>query len=158
VVSRAVMELLEQEAKKRGVSVEEYILDLMSERADPESCALRYAEVAEGLLEEALEELGRGDVRGAAEKTWEATALAVKAYAYWRERRRLASHGEMWEYKDRMAHELGEWIREAWLAANAMHICFCEGWCTKADVEVAYKYVKRLVEEVRERIAHKPKT
>lgn len=39
-------------------------------------------ETALDLLEEAREELGKGNVRQAAEKLWGAAALAVKAHAY----------------------------------------------------------------------------
>lgn len=35
--------------------------------------------------------------------------MAVKAYAEWREARRLASHRELWEYKRKMEKELGRW-------------------------------------------------
>ena len=60
-----------------------------------------------------------------------ATALTVKAYAWWKESRKLSSHGELWEYKDKLVVELGEWVEDSWNAGNSMHICFYEGWCTK---------------------------
>lgn len=51
------------------------------------------------LLKDAKEESGKGDVCQAAEKTWGAVALAIKAYAAWyKDKKRLASHGELWEY------------------------------------------------------------
>jgi len=40
---------------------------------------------------------------------WGAAALAVKAYALWREGRRLAGHRELWEYKSIVADEVGGW-------------------------------------------------
>ncbi len=36
-------------------------------------------------MREAREEYRKGNVRQATEKVWEATALTVKAYAYWKE-------------------------------------------------------------------------
>ncbi len=60
---------------------------------------MEYVEVAEDFLRRAREELKGGDVRQATEKVWGAAALAVKAYAKWREGRRLVSHGELWEYR-----------------------------------------------------------
>jgi hypothetical protein len=66
-------------------------------------------------------------VRQAAERVWGVVALAVKAYAYWRDGRRLISHGELWEYMRRMAKEMGSWVRDAWNAGNTMNICFYEG-------------------------------
>ena len=84
---------------------------------------------------------------------WGVAALAVKAYAYWRDGRRLASHGELWEYKSRVAEEVGEWVLHAWSEAVHMHVCFYEGWCRPEDVEAALKAVERLVKAVAERIA-----
>ncbi len=50
----------------------------------------------------------KGDVQQAAEKLWGAAALAVKAYASWREGKRLASHRELWEYSKKLINELEE--------------------------------------------------
>ncbi len=137
-----------EEAEKLGVSVDEYLVELVSQGLDPESRAVEYIRAAKSLLEESREELRRGNVRQAAEKLWGAAALAVKAYAYWRDGRRLSSHGELWEYKRRLEDELGEWVGDAWAHASTMHICFYEGWCGKRDVATAHKRVKKLVEEL----------
>ena len=137
-----------EEAEKHSISVEEYLLELLSQGLDPRDRALEYIEAAEDLLEEAREELGKGNVRQAAEKLWGAAALAVKAYAYWREGKRLTSHGELWEYKRIMEDELGEWVSDSWYAANTMHICFYEVWCKEKDVSTAQKRVEKLVKEV----------
>ncbi len=138
-----------EEAERLGVTVEEYLVELLSQSLDPKDRAREYVEAARELLEEAREELERrSDIRQASEKLWGATALAIKAYALWREGRRLRSHGELWEYKDKIAAELGEWVRDVWNAANSMHVCFYEGWCTWEDVEKAYGKVERLVEAV----------
>ena len=87
-------------------------------------------------------------MRQAAEKAWGAAALAVKAYAMWREERRLASHGELWRYTEVLVKELGEWVSDAWAQAAAMHVCFYEGWCTPRHVEEALKRIERLVGRV----------
>ena len=68
--------------------------------------------VKELTKEQAVEELWKGDVGQATEKVWVAAALAVKAYAEWKERRRLTSHGELWEYMRRMVKEPELWVRE----------------------------------------------
>ncbi len=75
---------VKEEAEKLGVSVEEYLVELLSQGLDPKDRAVEYVDAAESLLDEAREELGKGNVRQAAEKLWGATALTVKAYAYWR--------------------------------------------------------------------------
>ena len=146
-------ERVRREASRRGLTPEEYIIELVEADADPRERALDYIEAAEGLLEEARGELKRGDVRQAAEKTWGAVALAVKAYAAWRDGVRLASHRDLWLYKDRVAEELGEWVARVFREASSLHTCYYEGWCTRRDVEEVIAGVEKLVREVKGRVA-----
>ena len=148
IVRGRLAKRLREEARRLGVTVDEYLVEVLSQGLDPKSRAVEYVEAAESLLEEVREELERGKVRQAAEKLWGATALAVKAYANWRHGKRLTSHRELWEYKRRLEDELGEWVSDAWNAGNTMHICFYEGWCAEKDVGTAYKRVERLVREI----------
>jgi len=143
---------IREKAAKLGVSVDEYIVELLTQTLDPKTKAIEYIEVAEELLKEALEELEKDNVRQAAEKLWGAGALAIKAYAYWKDGRRLSSHGELWEYKRGLEEEFGEWISDAWAQASTMHICFYEGWCARKDVENAYKRIEKLIKEVASKI------
>ncbi len=78
--------------------------------------------------------------------------MSIKAYVLWREGRRITSHGEPWRYKDRVAEELGDRVRDAWYAGHAMHTCFYENLCTRGDVEKALRYAEKLVEEVEARV------
>ena len=151
-VPKTIAKRIREEAKKLGMTRDEYLLELVTQSLDPGDRAVEYIEVAKELLQQAWEELGKGDVRQAAEKVWGAAALAVKAYAWWREGKRLTSHGELWEYKRRLEEELGEWVSDAWAQANTMHVCFYEGWCARKDIENALKRVKKLVEEIASRI------
>ncbi len=137
-----------EEAERLGISVDEYLVGLLSQDLDPKDKALEYVKAAEDLLEEAREELGKGNVKQAAEKLWEAAALTVKAYAYLRDGKRLTSHGELWEWKRRLEDEPGEWVHDAWADATAMHVCFYEDWCKEKDVATARKRVERPVKEV----------
>ena len=152
VVRGRLARRVREEAEKLGVSVDEYLVELLSQGLDPREKAVEYIEAAEELLREAREELGKGNVRQAAEKLWGASALAVKAYAYWREGKRLTSHGELWEYKRRLEEEFGEWVHDAWMNATGMYVCFYEGWCAEKDVSTAYKRIERLVKEVSSKI------
>ncbi|WP_048191473.1 PaREP1 family protein [Pyrolobus fumarii] len=151
-IPRSLAERARKEAEKLGLGLEEYIIELLAEGLDPKDRAQEYVEAALELLGQAREELERGDIRQAAEKLWGATALAIKAYAWLRDGRRLASHGELWEYSKRLIDELGEWVFDAWMAANGMHTCFYEGWCTRGHVERALKRIERLVREVATRV------
>ena len=149
---RRIAERLIAEARRLGTSLEDYIVELALGNLDPPERAREYIEAARELLDQAREEIRIGDVRQAAEKVWGAAALAVKAYAAWRDGRRLASHRELWEYKRVLQGELGSWVSDAWAQASAMHTCFYEGWCSADDVKDALERVKRLVEEVERRI------
>ena len=144
-----------EEAEKLGLGVDEYLVEVLSQGLDPQGRAREYVEAAEDLLGEAGEELDKGNVRQAAEKLWGAAALVVKAYAYWRDGKRLSSHGELWEYKRRLEEELGDWVSDAWAQANAMHVCFYEGWCAEKDAKNAYKRIEKLVKEVASLIKNK---
>ena len=85
----------------------------------------------------------RGNIRQAAEKIWGASALAVKAYALWRDGRCLTSHGELWEYERKLEEGEGRWVHDAWMNAAGMCICFYKGWCSRGDVEKTLKAVQR---------------
>jgi len=106
-IPRRIAERLEREAKRLGLSLEEYIFELVLRNLDPSEIAQEYIEVTKSFLKQAREELQKGDIRQAAGKVWSTTALAVKAYAAWRDRKRLVSHGELWEYKRIMVKEFG---------------------------------------------------
>jgi len=154
-IPQEVVKRLEREAKRLGLSLEEYVFELILKNLDPTERAREYVEIAMSLLEQAVEELRRGDVRQAAEKVWGATALVVKAYASWRDGKRLVSYGELWEYKRVMVKELGKWVSDSWYAGHSMHTCFYEAWCTQEDVEEALERVRKLVEEIKKKIQAK---
>ena len=149
---RSIAQRLRIEAEKQGMQLEEYLVELATRDLDPLERAREYAEAARGLLEQAREELERGNIRQAAEKAWGAAALAVKAYAAWREGKRLTSHGELWKYTLVLRKDLGKWVSNAWNAGNTMHTCFYEGWCTREHVEDAIEEIERLVKTVEEKI------
>lgn len=118
---RRVAERIEREARNAGLSLGEYLLELALQVIDPKNKAYAYIEVAQALIDQVYEELRIGDARQAAEKAWGAAALAVKAYAAWRDGKRLTSHSELWEYKRVMEGELGGWVHDSWNAGQSMH-------------------------------------
>lgn len=149
---KVVIERAKKEARRLGVSIEEYFLELVSQGLDPRDRSVEYIKACKELLEQARKELEEQNVRQAAEKVWSAAALAIKAYAYWREGRRLASHGELWEYVEVVADNLGDWVRSAWNEAVGMHECFYEGWCKPKQVGSALKRVEGLAAGIEARI------
>lgn len=104
---RSIAQRLRLEAEKQGMALEEYLVELATRDMDPPERAREYIEAARGLLEQAREELRRGDVRQAAEKAWGAAALAVKAYAAWREGKR-PGHRELRSYTSSTAERAWE--------------------------------------------------
>jgi uncharacterized protein (UPF0332 family) len=151
-IPKRLMQTLRRRAEELGVTPEEFLIELMVDAVDPGERSQAYIDAAREMLEQAKKELGSGDLKQASEKIWGAAALAVKAHAYARERRRLASHSELWQHKSRIVEELGDWVDEAWNAANAMHINFYEGWADARSVERALGWVERFVEAVQRAI------
>jgi len=138
--------------EKHGMTLEEYIVDLLTKDLDPEERVREYIEAARSLITQAREELERGDLRQASEKIWGACALAIKAHALARKGLRLESHRELWLYKNEVARELGEWVRTAFLKADSMHKNFYEGLATREDVEDSLREVEKLVSAISEHI------
>jgi len=60
---KKVVERLENEAAKLGLTLEEYLVELISERLDPVSRASEYIGVAKDLLEQARREPSEGSIR-----------------------------------------------------------------------------------------------
>ncbi len=52
-----IIERLEREARKTGLSLEEYMLELILQNLDPSERAREYMEVAEDLVKQSREEL-----------------------------------------------------------------------------------------------------
>ena len=154
-IPNSVYKRLREKAEKEGITLEEYLLELIMQDIDPKDRAYNYIEVSFELLAQAKKELEGGDLRQASEKLWGATALAIKAYAYWKDRRRLASHRELWEYSEVVANELGEWVLVVFEQADSMHKNFYEGWAKKKHVEVALKGVEKLIEAIARKIKYK---
>ena len=59
---RSIVERIERDAKRAGLSLEEYIIELIFQSLDPDERILEYVDVAKDLLEQAVEELRKGDV------------------------------------------------------------------------------------------------
>lgn len=152
-VPKTIIERIKKEAERQGISVEEYVIELLSRDLDPEDKAKEYVKVSLELLTRAKNELTKGNIRQAAEKTWGAVALAIKAYAYWKDKRRLKNHRDLWEYKDKVAEELGEWIGRVFREASGLHVCFYEGWCTERDIRAVIPEAEKLVKKIAESIS-----
>ena len=107
-VPRSVARRLRAEAEKAGLTLEEYLVELVARELNPPERAREYAEAARDLLEQARDEPGEGGARHAAEKLWGAAALAVEAYAARRDGKRPTGHRELREHRRLSEREPGE--------------------------------------------------
>jgi uncharacterized protein (UPF0332 family) len=149
-IPERIAERIRKEAEKQGLTPEAYIIEAVTRDLDPDEKAREYIESASTLIEQAKEELRKGDLRQASEKVWGACALAIKAHAAARKGLVPKSHADLWRYKDEVVNELGEWVRGAFLMADSMHKNFYEGLATAKDVTVALGEVEKLVKAIRE--------
>jgi len=145
---KVIIEELRERASRAGVTIEEYLLDMLVGDVDPLEGAEKYLRGAEELLEQARQELEEGDLRQASEKVWGACALAIKAHALAKRGAGIRSHAELWIYKEEVVKELGSWVRTAFLKADSVHKNFYESLATREDVEDALKEVEKLVTAV----------
>lgn len=61
---------MKREAEKRGITLEEYLLELISYNLNPRDRAVEYVKVSEELLEQCESKLEKNNVRQATEKAW----------------------------------------------------------------------------------------
>jgi len=102
---------------------------------------------ARTLLDQAREELRRGNHCQAAEKLWCAAASAIRGYgaAKGRDPGRV-SRSSLSRYRD-AANSLGQEALRAFEEAYRLHNCFCNGDCSPSDVEKAVELIEELIRE-----------
>ena len=93
-VPERIAKRIREKARRLGMTSQEYLVELVTQGLDPNERLVEYVESAKELLRQSHEGLERGDVRQATEKAWGVAALAVKAYAEWREGRRGLSSSD----------------------------------------------------------------
>ncbi|RLE84571.1 MAG: hypothetical protein DRJ39_02900, partial [Thermoprotei archaeon] len=76
VIKGVAARRLKEEAERLDLSLDEYLLNLLTQNLDPRDRAKEYVEASEELLTEARKELEKGNVRQATEKVWGSAALA----------------------------------------------------------------------------------
>ena len=150
ILPRAIVEELEKRARALGISIDEYIFDLVLKEMNSERSSIKYLEGAEELLKQASEEVKRGNLRQASKKIWGACALAIKSHALARKGIKLESHRDLWIYKNEVAKELGDWVRAVFRQADSMHKNFYENQATKEDIEDTLREVEKLVKAIKE--------
>ncbi len=141
---------LEMDARKRGISVDELIVEALNPKMlDPNEKADYYLKLHEKYLREADQLLAKEDYAQASEKLWGASAEIVKAVAASRGLD-IKSHGELHEFVTKLREETQDpEIRTLWLVATTLHQNFYEAWLPSAMVREAAEDVKIFSEKVK---------
>ncbi|MCC6045819.1 MAG: PaREP1 family protein [Ignisphaera sp.] len=67
------------------------------------------------------------------------------------EERRLRSHGELWEYVNRLVAETrDDGLGRLWRTAASMHVNFYEDWAPREEVERSLENIERFLRKLRE--------
>jgi len=107
-----------------------------------------YIRQADQFLQQAEEELKKGDLRQAGEKYWGAAAQAVKAIAA-KEGWRHDGHAWLFEAVDKISTEAkDESLKEKFCLAGMLHTNFYEGWLTEGEIKRCGLQTKKFVGKI----------
>jgi hypothetical protein len=96
----------------------------------------KYREISQRLIRQAEEELQKGDLIQASEKTWGAVAHAAKSVAALRDWNHQG-HALLHDVSGQISDELGRpELRHLFRSANLMHVNFYEDWMDSEDVQI----------------------
>ncbi len=143
-IPKTILERLESEAWRKGLSVEEYIIELLYKDLSPKDKASGYFDTAKDYLERALDDIRKGNIRSAADKIWKATTIALRATAHLNNYR-INGYSDIWKYTEKLSKKYGDWFRNAWFSAVAMYVCSYENWCNSDNVKAAHSIVSKMV-------------
>ena len=110
--------------------------------------AEEYRSAADRLYDQAMVELGAGDLRQASEKLWGAAAQVLKSFA---EKHNLDHDSHSHAYRvireavrESRNPEVGEWFKHA----EALHGNFYENWMIESEIRSSAEDVRRFIELV----------
>ena len=168
VVSIDIPRSLYEEARRRGINVEDLILDVLISKLklDPKGAAEARLELAGKYLREAREYLRRGDPTQASEKMYRVVEECIKVLAQIRntpEHRQAFEEGRWWtqllgKAARRLAKELSEpKIADTWSRAYDIHVWgFHEGRYSIEDITEDMEYVEWLLNYVKQVVRCQP--
>jgi len=147
MVPRKLADLLSEEARKRGIPLEQLLVEKLASEADSNDRAQAYLELHEKYLEEARTLADRGELAQAGEKLWGAVTALLNAIG---ELRRLPhySHRDYSELVERLASELKRpELGKLFAVAERLHANFYHDFIEDQEVFKAYEAdVLKLVE------------
>ena len=108
----------------------------------------KYAAMSQEYMARAEDYLRQGDLKQASEKSWGATACALKVVAELRGWHHQ-SHSLLFDISSQIADEQGQpELRDMFVAANSMHQNFYENWMPEETVEQIVGRVKEYLAEL----------
>ena len=108
----------------------------------------KYTEISQRLIQQAEEELQKGDPLQASEKAWGAVAHAVKSIAEQRGWRHN-SHEFLYAISGQIADESGRPdMRAMFRSANAMHTNYYENWMAADEVQSGIDHARAYIREL----------
>ena len=106
----------------------------------------KYTEISQRLIQQAADELEKGDLVQASEKAWGAVATAVKSVAErrgWNHQR----HALLFDVSGQIADEMGRpELRRLFRIVSSLHINFYEDWLDTVDVQIGIDDAKAYLE------------
>jgi len=148
---KIIIDRIISEARKRGISPEELVSEILLNELfrDPNDRLRVYIELHKKYVREAEKKIEEKDFIQASEKIWGAAASIVKAAALVLLRKRLSSHGEMWEFVSKLADKYNDnELRHLWRTAISMHINFYENWAPPEEVKKSLDDIKKFAEKI----------
>jgi len=142
--------LISEESRKRGMSPELFLADLIVQRLDPKERVSVYLKLHEAFLRGAEEEYARGDLVQASEKLWGSVASLLNAIA----EVRGWEHYSHRDY-DVIVQNLYEETSDKELVlyfgmAERLHANFYNNFMSKEVFELHRDYVLKLINKLKE--------
>ncbi|MEM4970304.1 MAG: PaREP1 family protein [Sulfolobales archaeon] len=136
-------------ARRRGMSVEDIIVEFLIERLDPRERFEMYVKLHEKYLKEAEELAARGDITQASEKLWGAIVRLLNAIG---ERERLPhySHRDLKEISLYLTEKTGDPdYTRLFSSTETLHANFYHNFLTRKTFEIHREDALKLIEKLR---------
>jgi uncharacterized protein (UPF0332 family) len=146
---RELLRLIDEESRKRGISPELFLADLLAQVSDPKERVGVYLRLYEELLRESEEEYAKGDLVQASEKLWGSVVSLLNAIA---ETRGWEHHSHR-DYDiiiENLFRETGDKELVLYFGmAERLHANFYHNFMSKETFELHRDYVLKLINKLR---------
>jgi len=165
-ISIALPKRIVEELEKRGLSIEDAIINIVSKELnlDPEIVAEAHLELAEKYFAEGRELVDKDTVQ-ASEKLYKVAEECVKALAQYFKLEDILRNVEKrgrWTVTDLekavevISERVGEWFMVSWDEANYLHVWgFHEAKLDSKAVKLRMRHIEKMVEETKKLVAVK---